>query len=83
MVYHDLRVAAKNIAENDTAKLGLKVKSFIANNFIIKKSNPEKNEKIRVVPMSHEYNNDKFIVNNLWKTLLSGIKKSIGLPGKE
>jgi hypothetical protein len=80
MLYHDLRVAAKDIAKNDTSNVGLKVKSFIANNFVIKKNNPEKNGKVRVVEMQHTYANDKFMINNLWQTLLNGIKKTIGIP---
>ncbi len=77
MVYHDLRVTGKNVEKNDTTNFGLKVKGFVANNFIIKDSNPGKNGEIRQAKMSRPYDNQKFIFNNLYKTLMVGIKKTI------
>ena len=42
MIYHNLRVAAKDVAKNDTSQTALRIKTFIANKFIINKSNPAK-----------------------------------------
>jgi hypothetical protein len=79
MIYHDFRVAAKDISKNDTTKTSLRIKSFIANNFILKKSNPEKGEKIRIVKLDHQYMEDRFLISNLWKTMLGGIQRTIGV----
>jgi hypothetical protein len=83
MIYHDLRIVAKDIEKNDTSAAGLKIKSFIINQFVIKDSNPEKGKDIRKVSMQRPYNNEKFMINNLWKTLLQGIQMTIGVPAKK
>lgn len=83
MIYHDLRIAAKDIKENDTSKTILKIKTFIANTFIIKDQNPEKGKLPRTVEISRKYNTRKFIINNMWKSILNGIQQTIGIKPKE
>ena len=52
-------------------------------NAIIKKSNPHKNKKARIVVMEFERDKYKGLGNYIWKTILSGITNSIAPGGKQ
>ena len=74
--YEDLKIDLLNKGEKE-GKKGLV--SFFANTFIIKKANPL-NEKFRPGQMYFERDKNKSMINFWWKSLLSGLKDSMGLP---
>jgi hypothetical protein len=83
MVYKDLRIAAKNIKTKDTTSVMLRAKSFLVNKILIKDSNPNKSDSIRKVDMERDYTTYKFMIFNMWKTIMVGIQKTIGVPVRE
>ena len=54
------------------------LKSFLANTFVIKNSNPQDDE-LREGKMYFERDKRKAITNYVWKSILSGMKSSIGM----
>jgi hypothetical protein len=54
------------------------IQSFLANLLVVKNSNPNNNE-FREGEMSFERDTRKAITNFCWKTILSGMKSSIGM----
>lgn len=52
---------------------------FIANTFIFKDANPEINRPPRISSLHYERNKQRFMFNYTWKTILSGIKQTVGL----
>lgn len=81
MFYDDFKISVlRKDAEEDDRKQSSGLKSFIANAFLIKKSNkPDGN--FRIGESYYEKPDDKGFVYAWWRTLLSGIKPSIGLKG--
>lgn len=75
MKYQDLNI---KILEADEVKEGetKKFTSFIANTFVIKKSNTE--EPLREGNIEFERIEEKSVFNYWWKSLLSGLKDNIG-----
>ncbi len=73
--YKDLNI---KILETDEVKEGgtKKLTSFIANTFVIEKSNTE--EPLRKGNIEFERIEEKSVFNYWWKSLLSGIKDNIG-----
>ncbi len=65
--------------EKDSAKEGetRKLTSFIANTFVIKKNNHK--EPLRQGEIAFERDREKSVFNYWWKSLLSGMKDTIGL----
>ncbi|MEQ8243929.1 DUF748 domain-containing protein [Fulvivirga sp.] len=82
MIYENLNVKFTN-SEGDVSKNKLddKLKNFIANTFVIKKNNELKGN-TRVGKIEFERNPKKSYLNYWWKSLLSGIKSSIGMKQK-
>lgn len=91
-------VEANNTISNGSITMlyhGLKAKVFKANslqknkflswslNTIIKKSNPNKKNKVRVATIKFEREKSKGLGNYIWKSLLSGIANSIAPGGKQ
>ncbi len=77
--YHDLKISLLKKDEddnNDLKKQGLL--SFVANNFILKSDNPQKNKKVRTETMSFQRDINKSFFNFIWKTTLIGIMKTVG-----
>lgn len=77
--YENLKVNILNKDEEESKK-GLV--SFLANTFVIKSNNPA-NGDFREGDMSFSRDKSKSMINYWWKTLLSGIKDTIGVPSKE
>jgi hypothetical protein len=75
--YNNLKI---QILDKEKKDGGIKerIGSFIANNFIVESDNP-KNDDFRTGKIAFTRDKNKFIFNYWWKTLLSGIKPSIGL----
>lgn len=78
--YSDLHVM---LIDRRTRAFGLdeKVGSFLANTFVIRADNPVKNS-FRIGKISYERDATRGVSNYLWKSLLSGIKSSMGLVKK-
>lgn len=76
--YHDLKI---EVEKKDSEKSGLKekMKSFVLNKFMIDSDNPSKGSKPRITSMNYVRNPNRFIFNNVYNTLLSGIKPALGL----
>lgn len=81
--YNDLRVT---VFKKDNDKDSLKKKaftSFIANNFLIKKNNPEKGRAVRsaevVLQRDHKYGS---FFNFVWAAIRKGLLKILGVPDK-
>lgn len=79
MVYENLNVKFTN-SEGDVSKNKLedKLKNFITNTFIVKKDNEGKGD-LRLGKIKFERDPKKSFLNYWWKSLLSGIKSSIGM----
>ena len=78
-IYNDLEIELpEEKGENHDFKDRLLV--FLANNIILKSSNPSGNKPVRVVPIQYERNKQRFMFNYTWKTLYSGIRETVGIP---
>lgn len=75
--YNDLKIELLD-KESGSAGLKEKVGSFIANNFIVISDNPGK-EGFRTGDIDFHRDKSRFIFNYWWKSILSGIKPSIGI----
>ena len=80
-LYHDLKIELLNKETNKSA-LKEKLISFVANKFLIKESNPKKNEPPRRELIFYQRNPNRFIFNYTWKSVLSGLKPTIGIKNK-
>ncbi|MDQ6890519.1 MAG: hypothetical protein M3Z56_09630, partial [Bacteroidota bacterium] len=82
-LYNDLKLTP---LKKDTDKPGgLKKKTvtgFIANTFLIKNNNPSKGEAARVAEVSHKRKAQTSFFSFVWKSILTAILKTIGLPLK-
>lgn len=78
-VYDNLKIKFLNEETGKSKGLLQGIKSFVANTFVVKsKNSPEQN--FREGEMYFERDKSKSIVNFWWKTLLSGLKSSVGVP---
>lgn len=77
--YDNLKIQINN-KDSEKGKKG--IMTFLANTFIVKSANPI-NNKFRESEMYYVRDKRKSIINFWWKTLLSGIKETIGIPKKE
>jgi len=78
-IYHDLKLELPDEG-NRSGKLKDKLTVFVANNFILKQSNPRENEDPRTVGIYYQRNKQRFMFHYTWHTLFSGIKETIGMP---
>jgi len=78
--YHGLKMEFLNKKDLKAGKLE-EVLSFLAHRILIKEENPSRNQPVRVTDISYNRNPNRFIFNYSWKSLLSGIKPAIGIPG--
>ncbi|MCC8020290.1 MAG: hypothetical protein LIO85_11045 [Rikenellaceae bacterium] len=77
LLYHDLKIAlVRNKGDNEVKER--KFLSWIANEFVVKDSNPEHGETRRGTGTA-ERDPDRSQFNYLWRTLLQGIKETAGL----
>lgn len=75
-LYDDLKINALKKDENTLKKRGLL--SFIANSFVLIDSNPEKHKKQRTEAAVYDRNIHMSFFNVIWKTILTGIMKTVG-----
>ncbi|MCD8173733.1 MAG: hypothetical protein LUD76_09815 [Alistipes sp.] len=77
MLYHDLKIAlVKNKGDHEIKER--RFLSWIANEFVVKDSNPDHGETRRGTGTA-ERDPDRSQFNFLWRTLLQGIKETAGL----
>ncbi|MBC8034669.1 MAG: hypothetical protein H7Y03_11015 [Chitinophagaceae bacterium] len=80
LLYEDLNITALKNKDDTLKKRSLL--SFIANNFIIKKENPEKGEAPRVESGTHQHVAYRSFFNLLWKTIFVSAAKTVGYKAK-
>jgi hypothetical protein len=78
LLYDDVKISVlkKNAREN---KYDKKFLLSLASHFIVKNSNPGKNEKIRVETVHYKRNLTGSFWNLIWKSIFTGVKQSIGV----
>jgi hypothetical protein len=79
ILYEDLKVAMLKKDIGSKERHTKPMLNFMANIFIIN-SNPKKNEEPRVVQVHLDRDPDKSIFHFSWRTLLKGIKETMGIP---
>jgi hypothetical protein len=79
LIYHDLKLEMPESGDKNV-KLKDKISMFVANNLIIKESNPQKNKAPRIADMYYERNKQRFLFHYTWQTIFSGIKETVGMP---
>jgi hypothetical protein len=83
VLYDDLHITPLKPAGSDTTELKKKhLVSFIANTFLIKDNNPSKGEKPRIEDALYKRTEGSDLFNLLWKTVLVGTLKTIGINEK-
>lgn len=80
-LYNDLNITALKESGDTLKKRGLL--SFIANNFVLKKENPQNGQPPRVEPGSWQRDTHKSFFNLVWKTIFTGAGKTIGYKVKK
>jgi len=83
MLYNDLHLTPLKPGSDSSANLKKKpVTSFIANVFYIKNNNPSKGEDPRTIDVVVQRDLHENFFSFLWRTLLTGLLKTIGAPEK-
>lgn len=78
--YKDLKIELINKDDPNDPRLKEVVGSIIANAFVVKTDNPSSNSQpLRIGEISFERNPNKSVFSYWWKSLLSGMKGSMGL----
>ncbi len=81
--YNDLKITVLKKGNDDDSLKNKAFTSFIANNFLIKKNNPEKGKTVRsaavVLQRDHKYGS---FFNFVWAAIRKGLLKIIGAPAK-
>ncbi len=82
MLYDDLHITPLKPDDNDSSKLKKKsVMSFFANKFFIKNANPSHGDTPRYSEVIVQRAHNGFF-NFVWKTILTSILKTVGIPLK-
>lgn len=82
--YRDLKIALLNKEDPNDSKLKEKLGSFVANVFVVKTDNPSSNSQpLRIGQIAFERNPNKSVFSYWWKSLLSGLKGSMGLSNDD
>ena len=83
VLYNDLHITPLKPADGDTTDLKKKhLISFIANTFLIKDNNPSKGEEPRSPDAFYKRTEGSDLFNLVWKTMLVGTLKTIGINEK-
>ncbi len=80
-LYNDLNVTALKESGDTVKKRGLL--SFIANTFVLKKDNPKPGKEVRMEPAFFQRDTHKSFFNLTWKTIFTGVGKTIGYKVKK
>jgi hypothetical protein len=79
LMYNDLEIAKLNSNDLDDSAFPEKVISVIAN-LLIRKNNPEPKSGTKQSSMYWRRDPSRSIFNYVWKTILSGVKDTFGVP---
>lgn len=79
MYYNNLKVQLLKEGEDGEAPKKKGLLSFLANNLVIKDSNPEKGEALRVAPVQFTRSPSQSFFSLLWKSVFSGIRETVGI----
>ena len=82
-IYDDLKIAVQNNESRKTSGIKEKIKSFMANKLLLNKSSESKKRHNDIVALHFVKDQTKFIFNYIVKTLLIGIKETIGINRKD
>ena len=83
MLYNDLHlIPLKKNEGNDTSMHKKTVIGFFANTFIIKNNNPAHDNDPRIINTNVNRSPSEAFFGFIWKSILTGILKTIGLPEK-
>lgn len=82
-IYDNLKIAVQNNESRKTSGIKEKIKSFMANKLLLNKSSESKKRHNDIVALHFVKDQTKFIFNYIVKTLLSGIKETIGINRKD
>jgi hypothetical protein len=78
--YRDLKIRLLDKENPEKSNLKQQLHSWLANWMVVKTNNPDNSRKpLRIGEISFERNSEKSIFNFWWKSLLSGIKGSVGI----
>ncbi len=81
LLYHDLKIQI--LKKKDKLFVREQLLSFLAHRLIIKEQNPSGNRPVRITRIHHRRDEDRFIFNYSLKSILSGIKTTIGMPDSD
>jgi hypothetical protein len=79
MQYSNLKVQLLKEGEDGEAPKKKGLLSFLANKLVIKDSNPEKGEALRVAPVQFTRSPSQSFFSLLWKSVFSGIRETVGI----
>ncbi len=82
LLYHDLRIFPLKDPDKKGDLKERKIAGFLANAFVIKDANPIGNKSPRSLQVSVQRDDSGSFFNFLWKAVLSGVVKTIGVPKK-
>ncbi|WPP49553.1 hypothetical protein [Catalinimonas niigatensis] len=82
--YRDLKIELLNKEDPNDPKLREMVGSWVANLFVVKTDNPSsKSQSLRIGAISYGRDNTKSVFFYWWRSLLSGLKESMGLTNDD
>lgn len=81
MRYKNLKIELLNKKDGESG-LVEDVLAFLAHQFVIKEENPSAGQPVRVTEIGFQRDPTRFIFHYSWKSLLSGIKPTIGIAEK-
>jgi hypothetical protein len=76
--YNDLKVMMEGPEETTWGKVKNKLINFAANDLIVNNDNPTKSGKLKTGVIFFERNKNSSVFNYLWKSVLSGLKSTMG-----
>ena len=79
MQYNNLKVQLLKEGEDGEAPKKKGLLSFLANKLVIKDSNPEKGEALRVAPVLFTRSPSQSFFSLLWKSVFTGIRETVGI----
>ena len=80
LLYNDLKIGVNTGDKEDTTGVFQNALSGIVNSLIIKDDRLPTEEKAKPVEVENERNPNRTFFNYYWATLLTGIKKCVGIP---
>jgi hypothetical protein len=80
--YSDLDIEVTNTDTTNWSKVKNKAINFAANDLVVNNSNPSKSGKLHTGTIHFVRDKEKGIINFIWKSMLSGLKSTMGFNSK-